>query len=185
MGIDAFEFAHLDGAATLSVFSELQAAYARVFPDYDLGDHEWRTRRQAQARGFEAVTVRYGGALIGFAYGLPLSSTTTWWAGLDTDHGPGFVREDGGRTFALIDLGVVPDFRGRGLARRLVQDLLGGRPEERATLATDPNKPSVQRMYERWGWRLAGRVPGSSGETLEAFDLYIKDLPGPAETSAR
>lgn len=185
MDIDGLDFAHLDGAATLAIFPEIQAAYTQVFPGYDLGDHEWRTRRQAQSPGFETVTARRDGALIGFAYGLPLGPDTTWWKDLDTDHGPDFATETGSRTFALIDLGVLPPYRGQGLARRLVRDLLRGRPEQRATLATNPAKPHVQRMYERWGWSRVGSIPGGPGTTCEVFDLYTRELPEPEASSSR
>ena len=50
------------------------------------------------------------------------------------------------------------------------------RSEERATLATAPKDRLVQAMYERWGWRKVGAVPGGEHATEPEFDLYVIDL---------
>ncbi|WP_116025739.1 GNAT family N-acetyltransferase [Thermomonospora umbrina] len=169
-------FERLNGAQTMGEFDQIQEVYVAAFPDYSLADHRMRTERQAASPGFETVTARVDGVLVGFAYGLPLSARSTWWEGLEPAAGEDFVAETGSRTFAVIDLAVLPAHRGRGLGRRLMAELLGGRSEERATLATNPNKRALQEMYERWGWRKAGRVPGGEGETQPVFDLYVIDL---------
>ena len=167
------ELLHLDGAGTLDRFASIQQVYAIAFPSSDLGDHRWRTTRQAGRAGFEAVLAQDDGVLVGFAYGLPLDERTGWWDGLRPPPEIGFTTETGGRTFAVIDLAVLPSHRGRGLGRRLLDDLLASRPEERATLATDPAKKTVQAMYERWGWRMVGTTPGGARTTHPAFDLYM------------
>lgn len=64
---------------------------------------------------------------------------------------PEFTIETGSRTCAVIDLAVLPAYRGQGLARRLMTEFLNSRSEWRATLATDPRNRTVQAMYERWG----------------------------------
>jgi ribosomal protein S18 acetylase RimI-like enzyme len=180
------ELVRLDGPRTLEIFEELQAVYRVAFPESDLGDHTWRTTNQAQTAGFAAVTARVDGALVGFAYGLPLRANTSWWSGLDPEGPEGFAAETGSRTFAVIDLAVLPAQRGKGLGRRLMSELLASRTEERATLATAPRKVENQRMYERWGWRKVGRVQGSARTTESVFELYVIALRlAPAATSSR
>jgi GNAT superfamily N-acetyltransferase len=174
----AIELLRLDGAGTLDRFAAIQQVYAMAFPSNDLDDHRWRTTRQAGRAGFEAVIAQDGDVLVGFAYGLPLDERTSWWDGLQPPPETGFTAETGARTFAVIDLAVLPSHRGHGLGRRLLADLLAARPEERATLATDPGEKEVQAMYERWGWRKAGRAPGGARTTHSAFDLYVIDLRG-------
>ncbi len=170
------ELSRLDGPATLALLDEIQVVYLLAFPGYSLADHTMRTTKQAASPGFSAITARRDGRLAGFVYGLPLPERSTWWHGLDPPRPAEWTRETGSRTFALIDLAVHPDERGSGLGRRLVGELLGSRPEERTTLATDPHKPEVQRMYERWGWSKVGRVPGGPGTTQPVFELYVVGL---------
>jgi ribosomal protein S18 acetylase RimI-like enzyme len=171
------ELQRLDSARTRERLDEIQAVYATAFPHYDLGDHKRRTLGQTASSGFEAVTAQVQDALVGFIYGLPLSPRSGWWTDLDPTPPDGFTTETGGRTFAVIDLAVLPAHRSHGLGRRLMDELLRGRPEERATLATSPREQELQQMYERWGWRRAGRVPGAEGETQPSYDLYVIALP--------
>ncbi|MFC5750491.1 GNAT family N-acetyltransferase [Actinomadura rugatobispora] len=174
---------HLDGTAVQERFAEIEGVYAEAFPRYDLDDYRTRMGHQIPARGFEAVTARDAGALAGFVYGLPLTRSA-WWDGLEPPPPDGFTTETGERTFAVIDLAVRSAYRGRGLGRRLMDELLTGRTEERATLATGMDEHENQQMYQRWGWRKVGRVPGQEGETEPWFDLYAIDLRGPEASSS-
>lgn len=167
------EFTHLDGQETLSRLQEIQQVYAEAFPSYDLADHQWRTSRQAQTSSFSAVIAHMSERIVGFVYGLPLTAATGWWDGMEPPPENGFTNETGNRTFAVIDLAVLPDQRGHGLGRRLLDELLRSRREERATLAADPQDKGAQAMYERWGWRKVGRVPGGEHSTEAVFDLYM------------
>jgi ribosomal protein S18 acetylase RimI-like enzyme len=178
------EIEHLDGPGAQSRLSEIEAVYAEAFPRSDLGDYRTRIRGQLQAAGFEAVTARHESTLTGFAYGLPLSAGSRWWDGLDPLPPPGFTAETGRRTFAVIDLAVRRAHRGRGLGQRVLDELLAGRTEERATLATAPDDHDVQRMYRRWGWSHVGLTPGQPGEAEVAFEIYVIDLRSDAASSS-
>lgn len=174
---------HLDDEAARDRLGEIEAVYAEAFPRSDLDDYRARMGRLLASPGFEAVTARRDGALAGFVYGAPLSAGSSWWDSLAPVPAAGFAAETGRRTFAVIDLAVRPARRGRGLGRRLLDELLAGRTEERATLATAPDEQDVQAMYRRWGWRYAGRVPGHAGETDPWFDLYVIALRSESESS--
>jgi len=166
------ELDRLDGAATMDHFDEIQAVYHQGFPTYDLGDHRTRTTRQAGLPGFTTVTARVDGELVGFIYGFPLAGPG-WWDGLDPAPAEGFTTETGGRTLAVIDLVVLPSQRGQGLGRRLMDELLAGRSEERATLCSGLHEVDNQKMYERWGWHRIGRIPGGPTTTEPWFELYV------------
>ncbi|ROO88991.1 acetyltransferase (GNAT) family protein [Actinocorallia herbida] len=170
------DFARLDGPSTLAVLAEIQRVYAAAFPGHPLTGHARRAGQAAASPGFATVTARERGRLVGFACGLPLQAPTTWWHGLRPARPPSWTTETGARTFAVLDLGVLPAHRGTGTGRRLVDGLLAYRAEERATLATAPDKPDIQRMYQRWGWRLVGRVPGGPEEAQPFYYLYVLPL---------
>jgi ribosomal protein S18 acetylase RimI-like enzyme len=173
---------HLDSSGAAKIFEEIVSVYTTVYADSeteeDFENFRARGATQLQGKGFDLVTARQGGELVGFAYGLTLQEGSTWWRGLEPKPAEGFTEETGDRSFAVIELAVLPNYRSQGLGRRLMDELLAGRYEERATLATDPSKTDVQSMYERWGWRKVGRVPGVPGAPLPAFDLYVLPLRG-------
>jgi ribosomal protein S18 acetylase RimI-like enzyme len=106
-------------------------------------------------------------------YGLPLVANS-WWDELEPPPAESsFTDENGRRTFVVIDLAVLPSHRRQGLGRRLVDELLRGRPEERATLSTTPSDTVVQEMYQRWGWQMVGKRPGGPGTTEPEFNIYV------------
>jgi ribosomal protein S18 acetylase RimI-like enzyme len=53
---------------------------------------------------------------------------------------------------------VVPAWQRRGVAHALHDELLGRRPEERATLLVREDNTSAQQAYARWGWQKAGKL---------------------------
>jgi ribosomal protein S18 acetylase RimI-like enzyme len=181
---DDAELIRLGGPSTLERFEEIQQVYVEAFPSYDLDDHRWRTSRQAGSPGFGTVIAQISGRIVGFIYGFSLAQDTNWWNGLKPAPQPGFTRETGSRTCAVIDLAVRPTHRGQGLARRLMTDFLNSRAEERATLATNPRERTVQAMYERWGWHKVGATPGGEHETETEFDLYVISLRDGEETTS-
>ena len=99
-----------------------------------------------------------------------------WWDGLDAEPEPGFTAEDGQRTFALSEIMVRQELTGRGIARALHDQLLGGRHEKRATLLVEPENTVAYRAYQSWGWRKVARLrPGWPDAPL--FDVLILPLP--------
>jgi GNAT superfamily N-acetyltransferase len=107
--------------------------------------------------GWSAVTAWRGDEAAGFAYACPLPPDTPWWQGVEPPPDPPFVREDGRRTLALLQLMVREPWRGLGVARRLHDLLLEGRDEERVTLLVEAAHPRVEARYREWGYRQVGR----------------------------
>lgn len=182
--MDRMDIEHLDPQAARRHLGEIEAVYAEAFPHYDLDDYRARMVGLLSSPGFEAVTAQHQGSTAGFCYGAPLSAGSRWWDGLEPAAPAGFTAETGHRTFAVIDLAVRPSLHGRGLGRRLLDELLAGRAEDRATLATAPDEDELQQMYQRWGWQHVGRTPGVPGETEPWFDIYVIALRPVPEVSS-
>jgi len=140
--------AYADLIASGGVFESAEAARSR-FDAYTSRD------------GFDLVVAYLGGEPVGQAWGWALRADSAWWEGLSAEPEPGFTTEDGTRTFAFSELMVRRQWRGRGVARALHDELLRTRREERATLLVLPGNADAYRAYTRWGWRRVGELrPG-------------------------
>ncbi|MFI5672745.1 GNAT family N-acetyltransferase [Streptomyces sp. NPDC051704] len=152
-----------DPVAAGRELDDLAPVYEAVFaePPYNEGPRDVaefleRYQREHKTPGFRLVLARDGGELAGFAYGLPLPSTTAWWSGfLNTDLPEEFTREDGHRTFVVMELAVLASRRGQGIGRALHTALLDGVTAERVTLTVRP-EASAAAWYEHLGYQLVG-----------------------------
>jgi ribosomal protein S18 acetylase RimI-like enzyme len=130
---------------------------------------------QCQREGAGLIVARNAGQLIGFGFGLTLPSSKAWWFDLATEVEPGLTDEPPGRTFALLELGVRKPWQRHGVATRLHDLLLEGRPEERATLTVLPTALAAQAAYAKWGWyKVAQKYNPLPDSPL--FDVLLKDL---------
>ncbi|WP_280244962.1 GNAT family N-acetyltransferase [Nocardia abscessus] len=131
----------------------------------------------ARAGTFELVIARLDGELCGQAWGWPLTAKAAWWDGLRLDEGDhtAFTAENGSRTFALSEIMVRKQFTGRGIARALHDELLAGRPEQRATLLVRPDNHRAYDNYRRWGWYRVGTLRPSWPEAPQ-FDVLMRGL---------
>ncbi len=154
--------------------------YQAVFslPPFSGDDAEFANQRSyypaMTARpGFRLTTARAGEEHVGFGYGFLLPADTRWWAGLDDPVGGEFAREDGHRTFALIDYGVLPGWRGRGIGRAVHDVLLAGSGAARATLSVQPKATETQEIYRRWGWRTVSAKTMDPPVPAPVFDILV------------
>ena len=142
-----------------------------------------RLSRLATDTTFGIATAHTDDELVGFAYGYGLRPDTTWWDGFVTPVAEEVTTEWEGRTFALIDFAVAEAWRRHGIGRRLHDTLLSSRNEERATLAVEPAAHEARAAYERWGWRVVGRLRGPVTDVAPEFDIMVRDLPLPRSVS--
>jgi ribosomal protein S18 acetylase RimI-like enzyme len=164
-------FQLLDGPQAAAHADELQALHAGVYaePPYGLGDDAalfaGRFRVQRRQPGFVLAEARHGGYLVGYASGMPLRPSTSWWRDLTTPLPDEVTTEHPGRTFALAELLVRASWRRQGIAQTLHDLILANRPEERATLTVLPAATPAQSAFRKWGWRKVARTrdprPGS------------------------
>lgn len=112
---------------------------------------------------------------VGYAYGAPLGSSSTWWAKVTPPLPEDFTAETGDRTFALSELMVRKRWRGTGASRRIHDTLLASRNEERTTLLVHKEHTKVRALYESWGYETIGEVTPFEG----APELCAMLLPRP------
>ena len=178
-------FGRLDGAQAAGHAEELQALHAEVYADppyrRDDGPAGFARRFAVQRRqpGFVLAEARHGGYLVGYAAGMPLRPSTSWWRGLTTPLPDEITAEHPGRTFALAELLVRASWRRQGIGRRLHDLVLAGRPEERATLTVLPAAAPAQNALQSWGWRKVSRARDSE-PGAPVFDVLVLPLPAGA-----
>lgn len=144
-------------------------------PFYSADRFAERLDAYAADPGFDLVTGRIGGLIVGYAFGGPLAANTRWWQGLMTPvDDPDLTRETGTRTFAFREIIVRLAYQRRGHAHRLHDELLAGRSEERATLLVRADNPARD-LYLRWGWRMVGRLQPYPDSPV--FHSLVIDLP--------
>jgi ribosomal protein S18 acetylase RimI-like enzyme len=172
----------LDGgqaAARAEDFHELHAEVYADPPYRQASDEEYPGRLAVWRRqpGFVLAEARNGGYLVGYAAGMPLRPSTSWWRELTTPLPEVVTAEHPGRTFALTDLLVRASWRRQGIGRGLHDLILDGRPEERATLTVRPAAAAAQHAFRAWGWRRVGRTRSVPGSTAPVADVLVIELP--------
>lgn len=146
------------GAAALAMLDDITERYLELRedrPESPLFSREafrTRTTSQAQRDGFAITwaTNEYAW-LVGFAFGFPMAAGR-WWSGNPTLPPAEILDEP---KFAVIELDVDAAWQGRGIGRRLLDELLASRSEPYAILTAIPDAPARQ-MYARWGWVQVG-----------------------------
>ena len=171
----------LDGTGAADREDDLLALAAEVCGDAGAPAAARRARVRRRQPGFALAEARHGGYLVGYASGMPLRPSTSWWRGLTTPLPPEVTAERPGRTFALAELLVRASWRRQGIGRELHDLLLGDRAEERATTLVPPGAVAAQRAFASWGWRKAARSRGDNPDAVDApvLDVLLIALPGP------
>lgn len=179
-GVGGVRLDHHGAHGATALVADLCVVYADAYgvePGVKTSAFRGRAEKAITANGYDLVTATVGDKIVGFAFGYSLSENTQWWEGLEPDPGEDWRKEDGTRTFVLSEIEVRRAWQAAGVGRLLHDALVEGRGEERATLATSPDA-EVQSVYQHWGWRKIGRVPGSDKDYYSAYDLFVLPLSG-------
>lgn len=180
---EALAVARMDGAAAAQAVDELRLIYAEVFAEPPHNETEddvvaafRRFTVQTARPAFRAVLARTGdGEPVGMAYGWSLPADTPWWDEFTEPVSEDMRREDGRRTFGLMELAVRRAWRGRGLARRLHASLFDGLEAERVMLNVNPENAAAAAAYTAWGYRVIGQArPAAAGAELR--DVMMLNL---------
>jgi ribosomal protein S18 acetylase RimI-like enzyme len=170
-------FQRLDGREAAAHAAELQSLHDEVYVDAPAAGDDFPSRFRVHIRqpGFVLAAARSGGYLIGYAAGMPLRPSTSWWRQVTTALPEQVTTEYPGRTFALVELLVRGSWRRRGVGRSLHDLILNGRPEERATIVVPPTATAGQAAFQNWGWHKVARARNRDG--LPASDVLVTALP--------
>jgi ribosomal protein S18 acetylase RimI-like enzyme len=153
-------FQLLDGRQAAGREEELAALHAEVCESADGGGFARRFGVWRRQPGFVLAEARNGGFLVGYAFGMPLRPSTSWWKELTTPLPADVTAEHSGRTFALTALAVRAPWRRQGIGWSLYDLVMSGRAEERATLTVAPRNASAQHAFRSWGWQKIARTRG-------------------------
>ncbi|MFF7649451.1 N-acetyltransferase [Streptomyces sp. NPDC007983] len=126
--------------------------------------------------GWEAVLGHVKGEAAGYAFGVPLAPTTRWWASMINPLPEDFTTETGTRTLALNEVLVRKPWRGTGIARRIHDELISGRAEERVVLLVNPQHGDgkLKAVYEGWGYGHVGTQQPFPDSPV--YDVMVRPL---------
>jgi ribosomal protein S18 acetylase RimI-like enzyme len=183
-GESGLDFRLLDGPAALEYEPDLAALHGEIYADppyqQPVKNGQFHARYAVQRRqpGFVLAAAWHGGYLVGYATGMPLRPSTSWWRDLTTTVPGDVTAEHPGRTFALTELAVRPAWRRQGIGRALYDLVLAGREEERLTLAVLPAATAAQQAFRQWGWQMVARSrdprPGPPAPGALVYDILIR-----------
>jgi ribosomal protein S18 acetylase RimI-like enzyme len=183
---DGVTLAHHQAETVPALLDDICVVYADAYgqvpgedADAKVAAFRGRAAKALSRPGYEMVVARNGDELAGFVFGYSLAVDTHWWDDLSPQPSPEFLREDGSRTFVVAEIEVGRKWQGSGVGRALHDEILSGRREQRATLATGPGADTARAIYERWGWQKIGTVPGTPGDYFSEYTLYVLPLPLP------
>lgn len=179
---DVITVSSLSGRESAQAEDAFTLVYAETFaePPYsqtasDVEANFRRFRSQVRKPTFRAALARTGdGEPVGIAYGYPLSAATGWWGRLTTPVDDELRRENGRRTFGLMELAVRAPWRRLGVARRLHEAVLADATAERVLLNARPDVEAAQSAYRSWGYRKVGEAHPWDGAALH--DVMLLDL---------
>ena len=176
MGESGIEYRLLDGNQAGEREPDLLALAGEVHGNAGDPAQARRARVWRRQPGFVLAEARHGGYLVGYASGRPLRPSTSWWRELTAPLPPEVTAEHPGRTFALSELLVRASWRRQGIGGELHGLVLGGRPEERATLTVPPGAAAAQAAFRSWGWRKVARTRGDEA-AAPLLDVLLIALP--------
>ncbi|MFE4664632.1 GNAT family N-acetyltransferase [Streptomyces sp. NPDC056716] len=154
-----------DGEEAAPALDAFLPAYEEVYaePPYSEGPSDVaqfidRYLLHVQRDGMRLGIARDGREVVGFSYGYLLPADTGWWANMDQELAGDFVREDGTRTWVILELAVRKPWSRRGIAASLHTALLDGLAVERVTLTVrpEPEAAAAQAAYHAWGYHPVG-----------------------------
>lgn len=125
---------------------------------------------QLASPGGRLIAASHDKHVIGFALSQRLDQDISWQRRLDAMLPARDAAVTPSRTVIVQELAVGESFRGRGIAKQCIRELLSDRTEHDAVLGVFGQAPQVREMYTRWGFSELGASPIYGGTvTLHAL----------------
>lgn len=162
----------------IDVYTEVWASRLSE-PHYSVERFSERLARYAAEPGWDVVLGFDDGAPVGYAYVSTLKPGHRWWQHMTTPLPDGCADTP---VVALRDIMLRTPWRGKGIARRIHDEILASRSEEQVTLLVNPlsGNGKVKALYESWGYRPIGeQQPFADGPVLTSM-LRATHGPAPA-----
>jgi ribosomal protein S18 acetylase RimI-like enzyme len=155
------EIIYLTAQEAEAIKDRLVEVYRSAFaaPPYGVDEGEvasFATKlvRHVRREGFRCCVAQDSstGRIIGFAYGYT-SRPGQWWRDIVAEAMDPQSRERWlSDAFEFVELGVMPEFQGKGIGGRLHDALLDRLPHRTAVLSTARQDTPAQRLYRHRGW---------------------------------
>ncbi|MEU3572192.1 GNAT family N-acetyltransferase [Kitasatospora sp. NPDC036755] len=135
----------------LDVYADVRAPLLHL-ANYRVQTFAERLDRHATEPGFALVLGYDGDVPIGYAYGNTADADDRYWKRMSGPLPDGFTDTP---VLVIKEIGVRIPWRGTGTARRIHDELLAHRTEDRVTLMVNPlaGDGKVQALYESWGYQ--------------------------------
>jgi ribosomal protein S18 acetylase RimI-like enzyme len=172
--VDYVRFEHV---APDEIWAEVASLFVLSFaaPPYNESPEElqsidqWGPDKLASPGG-RLVAARHDGHLVGFALSQRLDQDSSWQRRLDAMLPTLDAVISPSRTAIVQELAVDENFRGRGIAKQCIRELLSSRTEQDAVLGVFGQASQVREIYRHWGFSELGISPIYGGTvTLHAL----------------
>ncbi|MER8184235.1 GNAT family N-acetyltransferase [Kitasatospora sp. NPDC094015] len=152
----------------LDVYADVRAPLLHL-ANYRVQTFAERLDRHATEHGFELVLGYDGDVPIGYAYGNTADAGDRYWKRMAEPLPDGFTNVP---VLVIKEIGVRTPWRGTDTARRIHDELLAHRAEDRVTLMVNPlaGDGKVQALYESWGYEaINSQQPSPDSPRLTAM----------------
>ncbi|MFG2692041.1 GNAT family N-acetyltransferase [Kitasatospora sp. NPDC051984] len=152
----------------LDVYADVRAPLLHL-ANYRVQTFAERLERHAAEPGFELVLGYDGDVPVGYAYGNTADADDRYWKRMTEPLPDGFTDTP---VLIIKEIGVRTPWRGTGTARRIHDELLAHRAEDRVTLMVNPlaGDGKVQALYESWGYQaINSQQPSPDSPRLTAM----------------
>jgi hypothetical protein len=176
---DGLAYRLLDGRQAAAHPEDFHGLHAEVYADppyRQASDDDYPRRFAVQRRqpGFVLAEARNGGYLVGYAAGMPLRPSTSWWRELTTSLPDEVTAEHPGRTVRARRPAGARVLAAAGHRTGPARPHPGRAAEERATLTVRPAATAAQHAFRAWGWRKVARA--QAGPDAPVTDVLVIPL---------